>query len=328
MRRTCRSVNRVAMSLLAETLAYIFGLIGLGYATAWSGLLRPGAGEGLTDFAIGVAMPVLLFRTMAVADFSDVTPWLLWGCYFAAAAVAWAAGHFVAARLFGREPQAAVIAGLSASYSNLVLFGGPFILSVFGQPGFEVMTLILAIHLPVMMAVSIVLFEWVRRHDAGPPSARRMLRDFARNVVGNPLVLGMLAGFLWRLSGFSLPSAAGRLVDTLATIAAPLALIAMGMGLRRFGISGNVRPAMALAALKLLLMPAAALALALVFALPAPTAMVLVVAAGLPTGINPYLIASRFGTGQAISSNTMTVATLGAMLTAGMWAAVVQAIFG
>ena len=89
-----------------------------------------------------------------------------------------------------------------------------------------------------------------------------------------------------------------RFVDALAGIAGPLALFAMGLGLRRFGISGNVRLALVLSVLKLFLMPAAALAMAWLFGLPPLTAKVAVATAALPAGINTYLIAVQFGTGQ------------------------------
>ena len=108
----------------------------------------------------------------------------------------------------------------------------------------------------------------------------------------------------------------------------PLALFAMGLGLRRFGISGNVRLALALSVLKLFLMPAAALAMAWLFGLPPLTAKVAVAAAALPSGINSYLIAVQFGTGQALASNQMTIATACAVVTTAFWLSVAQAVFG
>jgi hypothetical protein len=47
----------------------------------------------------------------------------------------------------------------------------------------------------------------------------------------------------------------------------------------------------------------------LLLGLPPLVAKVAVVSAAMPTGVNPYLIATRFGTGQALASNTMTMTT-------------------
>jgi predicted permease len=55
---------------------------------------------------------------------------------------------------------------------------------------------------------------------------------------------------------------------------------------------------------------------------------VAVVAASLPAGVNSYLIATQFGTGQGLASNQMTLSTLMAVMTTSAWLLVVGCIFG
>lgn len=316
------------MSAVAETIAFVFGLVGLGYAAGWTGLLRPQVGDALTDFAIVVAVPALLFRTMIGIDFSGTAPWGLWAAYFAGVPVVWLAGHLVATRWFGRDAAAGVVAGIAASFSNLLLLGIPFIMGVYGQAGIDILSLLLAVHLPTMMAASIVMFEWVRRSEGKVTSPLDVLKGFLRNLFTNPLIIGILAGLAWRLSGIPMPGLGMRFIDAFAGIAGTVALFAMGLGLRKFGISGNVKPAIALSVLKLLLLPAVVLCAAVAIGLPPLAAKVMVVASSLPTGVNPYLIATRFGTGQVLASNTMTISTALAALTMGLWLGVAQWVFG
>jgi predicted permease len=317
------------MSSIAETIAFVFGLVGLGYVFAWLRLLRPQVGAALTEFAVVVAVPALLFRTMSTIDFHGAAPWSLWMCYFSAVPVAWIAGHLVVTRGFGRDPQAGVVAGIASSFSNLLLLGLPFVMGVFGQQGIDTLSLLLSIHLPIMMAASIVTFEWARRgHGATTPSIAGIVRDFLRNLLSNPLIIGILAGLAWRAGGLTLPPLGIRFIDAFAGIAGTVALFAMGLSLRGFGISGNIKPAFVLAGLKLLLLPAAALCVAWLAGLPPLTAQIMVVAAAMPTGVNPYLIASRFGTGQMLASNTMTISTALAVVTLGFWLALARMVFG
>ncbi|TIP91646.1 MAG: AEC family transporter, partial [Mesorhizobium sp.] len=269
----------------------------------------------------------LLFRTMVNADFHGTGPWLFWGAYFAAAAVTWAAGHLVITRVFGRDARAGVVGGVSSAFSNLVLLGIPFVLGTFGPSGFEVLSLLISVHLPTMIMASIILFEIFGRGDEHMHPLR-IIRRFLHKMLSNPLIIGILAGWVWRITGLLLPALAVRLVDALANIAGPVALFAMGLGLCRFGISGNVRPALALSALKLMLMPAVALGLAWLFGLPPLSAKVAVVAAALPSGVNSYLIATQFNTGQALASNQMTIATACAVVTTAFWLTVVVHVFG
>ena len=62
--------------------------------------------------------------------------------------------------------------------------------------------------------------------------------------------------------------------------------------------------------------------------LPPLAAKVAVVTAALPSGVNSYLIATQFGTGQGLASNAMTIGTAAAVLTSAFWLAVTQAVFG
>lgn len=316
------------MSSFAETIFFVFGLVALGYLSGLTGYLKTETGDALTEFAVGVALPLLLFRTMVGSDFHGSAPWALWGAYFSAAAVAWTAGHLVTTRVFGRDAQAGVVGGMATAFSNLVLLGIPFTLGVFGQEGFEVLSLLVAVHMPTMTMASIILFGIFGRGKAEPMRPLDVFRDFLKRIVKNPLIVGIALGLAWRMAGLALPTLAVRLVDALADIAGPLALFAMGLGLRKFGISGNVRPAFVLSMLKLFLMPAVMLGMALLFGLPPLTAKVAVAVAALPSGVNSYLFAIQFGTGQALASNQLTIATACAVVTLTFWLTIAQAVFG
>ncbi len=200
-------------------------------------------------------------------------------------------------------------------------------LGVFGTPGFEVLSLLVSVHLPVMIMTSVVLFELFGPKSDGHVHVLCILRLFLRRIASNLLVVGIAAGWAWRLTGLPLPPLVSRLVDALAGVAGPVALFAMGLSLRRFGVSGNVRPTIVLSVLKLFPMPAVALCAALLLGLLPLTAKVVVAAAALPTGVNAYLIATQFGTGQALASGQMTLATAMAMVTTSFWLAVANAIF-
>ena len=320
---------RFPMSIVVQTVLFVFALVGLGTLSGATGYLRDETGDALSDFAVRVALPLLLFDTIAGADFQGAVPWKLWAAYFSAAAVAWTAGHLLTTRVFGREAQAGVVGGVSAAFSNLLLLGVPFTLGVFGRPGVETLSLIIAVHLPAMLMASILLFQFFGRQGGeGRLRLGEAARTFLRRTLSNPLILGVLSGLAWRLTGLALPPVASRIVQALAGIAGPLALFAMGLSLRRFGISGTIAPALGLSAVKLLLMPAAALGMVLLLRLPPEAAKVLVCAAALPAGVNSYLIAVQFGTGQALASNVMTLATAFAALSVSGWLLVLAAIYG
>ncbi len=316
------------MSSLFETVLFVFGLVALGYLCGISGYLKPEVGDSVSEFAVRLALPLLLFRTMAQADFHGAAPWALWATYFCAAAITWAAGHLTVTRIFGRDSAAGVVGGVCAAFSNTVLLGIPFMLGIYGKRGVEILSLIVSIHTATMMFASIVLFEIFGQSRGGAGRWRELATAFLRKLFANPLIIGIMAGLLWRSGGLAMPVLAQRFVDALADTAGPLALFAMGLGLKKFGISGNLMPSVTLSALKLMLMPALVLAMAVLLGLPPLAAKVAVATASLPSGVNSYLIAVQFRTGEALASSQMTIATIAAVVTTAVWLMVAQAVFG
>ena len=315
---------------MIAAIAATFALIAIGYAIAAARVLKDGTGEGLADFVFTIAIPVLLFRTLSTADFTGAAPLPLWGAYFAAVAITWAAATVLLRRVFGRDGRTAVVAGLAGTFSNLVLIGIPLIQSVFGPSGFAILALLLSVHLPIMMATTVILMDGAEQRD-GVATAAKGLRDvlgrFGHGMALNPIVIGILLGVAWRFVPLDLPPFVTDLIDRVASVAGTLALIALGMSLRKFGVARNAAQGAAVAALKLALMPALVTAFALLVGLPPLAAQVAVVSAAMPTGANPYLIANRFGTGEALASNAALLGTLVSPLTVIGWLFVARSLF-
>ena len=300
----------------------VFGLIGLGYGAARAGILARNVGDGLTEFVFKVAIPCLLFDTLAAAELQGLSPWRVWTAYFAPFAVVWGISHWMVRSAFGRDARAAVVGGGSAAYSNAVLIGIPLILGAFGEPGAIFLIVIVAVHLPIMMLGSIVLNEWALRADqvqAQPPSRRETMGRLGRSLATHPILIGIAAGVIWRSTGASVPLLIDEIVSPLGRAAGPLALFASGISLLQFGVARQVRPALLIAALKLLLMPLLVLGASLALGLPPVGVAALTLTAACPTGVNAFLIAGQLGTGQALASNVLLLSTAAGVITVTIW---------
>lgn len=299
----------------------VFGLIGIGSLLAWTRLLSHASGDALSDFVFVVAIPLLIFRIVATADFSGLSAWRLWLAFFAAFAVSWTAGTMLVRKLFGRDARAGLVAGLAAGYGNTTLIGIPLALAAFGADGSVPMALIIAVQLPLMMVAVALLMVRAERQDGVGAGARAstLVRSIGENVLANPIIVGMAAGVLWRLAGIPLGGLVADLVNRLADVASTLALFAMGMSLRKYGVRGHTIPALVLTSLKLILMPAIVLLLARLVGLPLIPTKVVVIAAACPTGVTPFLVAGRFRTGEGLASTTITISTVFAVVSVTLW---------
>ncbi|MEM9732063.1 MAG: AEC family transporter [Pseudomonadota bacterium] len=311
------------MGTIIDIIAPVFALIALGYVTARFKFLPEAAGDGLAQFVVKLAVPVLLMRSIATAQLGDVNPWGFLFAYGITVIVAWALAGAIIVAVFKRGWRASVIAGVSASFSNLVLLGIPLIERAFGEPGLQVLFFLISFHLPFMMTLSTFLMEHAVRADGVEKSPLRPLaiaKTLARNLALNPIIIGIVAGLLWRFSSVPYGGLPGDVIDALARTTGPLALFSLGMGLIKYGIKGNLAPALMLAGLSLIVMPATIYILGtLVLALPPLWLQVAVLSAASPTGMNAYLIATYFNRAQGLATNTIILATLGSVVTLPLW---------
>jgi predicted permease len=316
------------MGNILDIVLPVFGLIGIGYGIGVVRLLPENTDQSLADFVFTIAIPLLIFRTVATADFSGGSAPELWAAYYIGFTITWIAGSLVIRRLFGRDARAGLVAGVSAAYSNALLVGIPLIIAAYGEEGAAAISLLIAVHLPILMTVSAILIERAQVIDGVAESAAHVgvvARGIARNLALNPIVIGLFAGILWRLTGLPISGPGGAVINRLADVAATLALFSVGMNLRKYGVSGHVAPALALAFLKLVLMPAIVLVVVRhVIVLPTVWANAMVIAAACPTGVNAWLVASRFKTGQALASNSITLTTGLAVVTTSLWLHVLE----
>lgn len=306
----------------AENVLPVFLLIFAGWLIVAAGYLQAKAGDALSDFVFKVAVPVLLFRTIAEADFHGAFPVRLWIAYFAGVAVVWALAYLLANKLFGTDHRTATVAGISSAFANTVFIGLPLVERTVGPRGLVALSILIAVHLPVMMIVGTVLIERAEERDTGKPHGRiwGLFRSMGRNLGRNPLVYGIVGGGLYHLSGLPLGGVPKVLADQVGAIAGPAALLSLGMAMRRYGFVGNGRIALVATGLKLFVMPAAVLGFATLLGLSPEWRAALVLVAAVPTGVNAWLTAVQFQTSEALAASAITLTTGLGVLSVTFWA--------
>ncbi|APO72997.1 membrane transport protein [Rhizobium etli 8C-3] len=300
----------------------IFIMILIGWLIVKTGLMKADVGDALSDFVFKIAVPLLLFRTIAEADFHGASPFRLWIAYFSGVAVTWTAGHVAATRFFGRDDRIGVLAGVSSAFANTIFVGLPLVQRTVGNEGLVPLSILIAVHLPVMMVIGTIMMERAERKIAGKGerSMLKLLRQIGLNLVRNPLVIGLVAGAAVHLAGLPMPQPVASIVDQLAGVAGPVALVSLGMALERYGVSGNVGIASVTSAFKLVLLPCCVWAASHLVGLTASWTAALVLIAAVPTGVNAWLIANRFGVGHSLAASTITVTTALGAISVSLWA--------
>jgi malonate transporter len=287
------------------------------------------AARALSNTAFYLFAPALLFRTTARIDFATM-PWATIAAYFVPV-VGWLLAVYAWRRWrAGQEANAAAaepsVRAITATFGNTVQLGIPIAAALFGETGLSIHLAIVSLHALTLLTVLTVLVELdVARaaakaaqnegHDLG---ATLLLT--ARNTIIHPVVLPVLVGLAWNVTGVEIPQAVDQILLMLGQAVVPVCLIAIGMSLAHYGIKGAARGAIGLTVAKMLVQPALVLLAGhFVFGLSGLPLTVIVMCAGLPSGTNALMFSQRYATQEAETTATIVVSTLAFVFTAPAW---------
>ncbi|MCC6949584.1 MAG: AEC family transporter [Bradyrhizobiaceae bacterium] len=300
---------------IADIVLPVFGVIAFGYVCAWTGLLRERVAEGVSDYVYTIAIPLLIFRTLSEAKLPEVSPWGYWGVYFAGAAVSWTLAQTISLFVFRRDRREAIVHGLTSAQSNIVLVGIPLVLAAVGEAGAVPLFLLVAVNLPIVMAVASLMME-----ATGAGLSRASLFRLVRTLATNLILIGFAAGLAAQFLGIRASGPPKAVIDLIAQSSVPCALFAMGLALRRYGVFGDISMTSVVTALKLFVHPLVVWLLAtFVVPLPPVFAAVAVLFASMPCGINAYLLAERYQTGVAAAAGAVSLSTTLSVLSISFW---------
>ncbi|MFN5999347.1 MAG: AEC family transporter [Paracoccaceae bacterium] len=307
------------MSALLDVILPVFLVIGFGYAAVRAKLLTEPAVDGLMRFAQNFAVPCLLFRSIAHLDLSSAYDPGLMISFYTGAFAGFFACFFGMMLIFRRAMPDAVAIGFAGLFSNSLLLGLAITERAYGTQALQGNYAIISLHAPMLYGFGIALMEWARTRGRGL-SGLALLKQIARAVLSQSLVIGILLGFAVNLAGNPLPGFFWSAVDMVARAAIPIALFGLGGVLVRYRIEGDIGPVLLVTFASLVLHPTITWLLGTqVFQLDTPALRSAVVTAAMAPGVNAYMFAHMYGVGKRVNASSVLVATALSIVTAWGW---------
>lgn len=231
--------------------APIFVLIGLGFFSARIGLVNREQARGMGAFVIHFALPALVFKALAERSLDEVLNWPYLGAYALASLSLFGFGLLLAWRWRGQSLSQSAILAMGMSVPNSGFIGYPIAVMVIGPTAGLAMALGMLVENLLMVPLALALAE------AGQQQGRALtvLRETARRLLRNPLIIAIVLGLAMSLSGLSLPLVPARVVELLAAASAPVALFVIGATLYGMKIGGMAADLAQTAIGKLILHP-------------------------------------------------------------------------
>jgi predicted permease len=289
----------------------LYALVGAGYLMACMPWWRHTWTQRVSGFVFTVALPAMLFQMMSHQAALPPVDARVLIAYFGSCVIVFLIGRVTGAWLFRLDGTAQSVFGLGGIYSNIAVAGLAIAKFALGAAAVPVVALLLVFNALTLWTLVSASVEW-SRHGSFSPAG---FAQTALSVLKNPFILAILGGAVFGRLGFSLPRTADAGLAAVGNVAAPAAMLAMGMGLAAFPLKQEWASSLTLCALKLLVQPLVVWSLAIALGLPTLELRAVVLVASMAIGVNVYLMSLQFQSSQSTIASSIVLSNLLAALT-------------
>ncbi|WP_424629176.1 AEC family transporter [Bradyrhizobium sp. SYSU BS000235] len=301
---------------VASLVLPVFAIIVTGWLAGWSSYISRSLADGLVHFAYHIAMPALLIVTIAQEPARNLLEWrfllafgggslLCFGLVFLALRIGW-----------GRDLASSTMIGMAAAMTNTGFVALPILHAIYGQPAVLPAAIATVFVAGVMFPAAVILLESKARSASGQSAHAIVLM---KHIALNPMVLSTAIGLAWAITGFPIPGPIAAYMNIFAAALTPCALFAIGLGLSLEGMRSNLASSLALAVVKLVIMPLIVYGLCVASGLNPLYTIAAVVCAAVPTAKTVYILAGEYKVEEPLVAATISITTLLSVPTLLVW---------
>jgi len=293
----------------------VFAVILTGWLAGAFGYLPRSLAAPLVGFAYNVAMPALIFVTIAPEPVRGLLDWGFLAAFGGGSLLCFAGVFLVARARASRGVGSSAMLGAAASMTNTGFVALPILQAMYGPRGVlpaAIATVFVAV---AMFPVLIVLLEM----DRGARSERLHPLALANRVVTNPLMISTILGLVWSIGGLPVPAFFRTYATIFADALTPCALFSIGLGLSLEGLRSNFVESAWLTILKLVVMPLVVYGLCLACSVDPFYTVAAVVCAAVPTAKTAYVLAGEYRVEERMVASTISITTLLSVVTLLGW---------
>lgn len=291
----------------------IFLVIVIGYVLKQIGMLNDEFVTVANKFNFKVTLPFLVFRDISSANIKedfDIVFVLFCAvattiCFF----VIWAG-----AKLFIKD-KTITGAFVQASFrSSAAVMGIAFIQNIYGTSGMAPLMIIGSVPLYNIYSVIVLTLE---AENSG--QGKEKIKKALIGIVTNPIIIGIVLGLLVSLLGITFPTVVNKTVQNMASMASPLALIAIGAGFEGRKALAKIKPTIAVAVIKLVVQAGIFIPIAIHLGFRDEKMIAILVMLAAPTTPSCYIMAKNMNNDGVLTASAVVVTTLFSAVTLTFW---------
>ncbi|MBP0590708.1 AEC family transporter [Paraburkholderia sp. LEh10] len=300
---------------VASLILPIFAIIVSGWLAGTLGYLPRTIAGPLMQFAYFLAMPALVFLTVAKEPLGSLLEWRFLVAFGGGSLLCFVV-VLLAARLGAHAPLGkSAMLGAIVAMTNTGFVALPILRALQGPPGVLAAAVATVFVGAVLFPALVVLLE-IDQHAS---SGKLRAGAFAKQIGTNPVILATLLGLLWSVSGLTLPAPVATYLGILGEALTPCALFAIGLDLSISELRGHPSRYALLAALKLVVMPFVVYGLCVAAGLNRAFTIAAVICAAVPTAKSAYVLASEYDVEKTTTGAAISMTTLFSIVTLLAW---------
>ena len=294
-------------SLLAFSLSItgpIFMVVLLGFLLKRMGVINLQFVQPASDLVFKVGLPAILFLSIYRADLANFSMGLPLLIAIPITLLLFAVS-LPLGRLFIADKGDCGVFVQGAFRGNLAVIGLAFCSNAYGEPGLATAAVPVAVLTILYNLLAVVALNPIESSNSQPP-----LRRMAINTLKNPLLIGILLGFIMKFSGLLLPKLIEDTGNYFARMTLPLALLCIGASMNMKALKHSGVSTVLASTLKLVVAPLLMISLAIWLGVHGMELGILFFLVASPTAVASFIQVKAMGGNGEFAANIVVMSTL------------------
>lgn len=296
-------------------------MMAFGWFVKKTELLDSHSTSQINRFVFKALLPALLFMDLSTADFRSV-----WDGKFVLFCITATLLSVSIAFLFSLIHKDKAERGeiIQASYrSSAAILGIAFVNNIYGKATMAALMIVGTV--PVYNIIAVITLSLTSPNRDGC-SGKALAVNTVKEILKNPIILGIAAGILWSVIGIPQPIILSKSISYLGNMATPLSLIALGASFSFSDTKGKVSVTIGIAFIKLVLFCGIFLPIAAKLGFRDEKLIAILVMLGSATTGSCFVMSKNFGHKGMITAFAVMLTTLCSAFTLTAWLFILKSL--
>jgi predicted permease len=261
-----------------------------------------------SKFIFNIGLPIILFTSTASHDFKHLINISHIALILLTTVIVFFLSHYTAYKFIDEKRDKGVFVQ-GAFRGNLIIVGLALCANAYPEKGIAIATIPTAATIIVYNLLSIFTLNNSLHQQS------HSLKKNVYDIIKNPLIIGITAGLIANLIGFTTPDLILQSNQYIAQMTLPLALIAIGGSLNFLQLKQNIKPALMASIWKIMLSPLILISLLFIIPIDPTAAGVLFLLTASPTATASLIMVQAMGGNADLAAKIIILSTLISLFT-------------